>query len=102
MPVARAAPAGAALAPEWFTIAPVEAIRKVLKQTDLSINDIDLFEINEAFAAQVLACQQSLNIPPDRLNAWGGAIALGHPIGCTGTRITVTAGSGRQQRAVGD
>jgi len=82
--------AGAALAPEWFTIAPVDAIRKVLKQTGLSINDIDLFEINEAFSCVALAINRQLDLDPTKVNVNGGAVALGHPIGATGARILTT------------
>jgi acetyl-CoA C-acetyltransferase len=82
--------AGAALAPEWFTIAPVEAIKRVLKKTGLSIADIDLFEINEAFSAVSLAIKRELELDPKRVNVNGGAIALGHPIGATGARLLTT------------
>ncbi|MEO8325695.1 MAG: thiolase family protein [Nitrospirota bacterium] len=82
--------AGAALAPEWFTIAPVHAIQKVLKQTDLSIDQIDLFEINEAFSSVSLAINRELNLDPAKVNVNGGAVALGHPIGATGARIITT------------
>ncbi|HET7437893.1 MAG TPA: thiolase family protein [Nitrospira sp.] len=82
--------AGAALAPEWFTIAPVEAIKLVLKKTGLSIADIDLFEINEAFSAVSLAINRELGLDPKRVNVNGGAVALGHPIGATGARILTT------------
>ncbi len=82
--------AGAALAPEWFTIAPVEAIRRLLKQTRLSIGDIDLFEINEAFSAVSLAINRELGLDPKKVNVNGGAVALGHPIGATGARILTT------------
>jgi len=82
--------AGAALAPEWFTIAPVEAIRRVLKQTGLSIDDIDLFEINEAFSAVSLAINRELGLDAKKVNVHGGAVALGHPIGATGARILTT------------
>ena len=82
--------AGAALAPEWFTIAPVEAIKRVLKHTGLSIADIDLFEINEAFSAVSLAINRELGLDPKRVNVNGGAVALGHPIGATGARILTT------------
>lgn len=91
VPMARiVAYAGAALAPEWFTIAPVEAIRTVLKQADLSCGDIDLFEINEAFAAVSLAINRELGLDPKKVNVNGGAVALGHPIGATGARILTT------------
>jgi len=82
--------AGAALAPEWFTIAPIEAIKRVLKTTGLSIADIDLFEINEAFSAVSLAINRELELDPKRVNVNGGAVALGHPIGATGARILTT------------
>src|SRR5256886_1082551 len=82
--------AGAALAPEWFTIAPVEAIKRVLKLTGLSIKDIDLFEINEAFSAVSLAINRELGLDPVKVNVNGGAVALGHPIGATGARILTT------------
>jgi acetyl-CoA C-acetyltransferase len=82
--------AGAALAPEWFTIAPVEAIKLVLKKTGLSLGDIDLFEINEAFSAASLAINRELGLDYERVNVNGGAVALGHPIGATGARILTT------------
>lgn len=82
--------AGAALAPEWFTIAPVEAITRVLKTTGLSLADIDLFEINEAFSAVSLAINREFGLDPKRVNVNGGAVALGHPIGATGARILTT------------
>jgi acetyl-CoA C-acetyltransferase len=69
---------------------PVEAIRRVLIKAKLGIDDIDLFEINEAFAVQMLACMRQLELPPDRVNVHGGAIALGHPIGASGARVLVT------------
>lgn len=82
--------AGAALAPEWFTIAPVEAVKLVLKKTGLSIGDLDLFEINEAFSAVSLAINRELGLDPKKVNINGGAVALGHPIGATGARILTT------------
>ncbi|MDF0643002.1 MAG: thiolase family protein [Nitrospira sp.] len=82
--------AGAALAPEWFTIAPVEAIGRALKTAGLSIGDIDLFEINEAFSAVSLAVNRELGLDPKQVNVNGGAVALGHPIGATGARILTT------------
>lgn len=82
--------AGAALAPEWFTLAPVEAIKLVLKKTGLSLGDIDLFEINEAFSAVSLAINRELELDPKRVNVNGGAVAMGHPIGATGARILTT------------
>jgi acetyl-CoA C-acetyltransferase len=82
--------AGAALAPEWFTIAPIEAVKLVLKKTGLSIGDIDLFEINEAFSAVSLAINRELGLDPKKVNVNGGAVALGHPIGAAGARILTT------------
>jgi acetyl-CoA C-acetyltransferase len=79
-----------AQAPDWFTTAPIPAIRKLLEKTGWSISDVDLFEINEAFAAVPMAAMRDLNIGHDRLNVLGGACALGHPIGATGARIVVT------------
>jgi acetyl-CoA acyltransferase len=80
----------AGVEPERFGIGPVPAIRKVLKIAGLTLDQIDLVELNEAFAAQVLACLKELPIDPDRLNVNGGAIALGHPLGCTGAKLTTT------------
>ncbi len=91
MPMARIIGyAGAALAPEWFTMAPVEAIKLVLKKTGLSLSDIDLFEINEAFSAVSLAINRELGLDHKNVNVNGGAVALGHPIGATGARILTT------------
>jgi len=82
--------ATAGVEPERFGIGPVPAIRKVLKLAGLSLDQIDLVELNEAFAAQVLACLRELPIDADKLNVNGGAIALGHPLGCTGAKLTTT------------
>jgi acetyl-CoA acyltransferase len=82
--------ATAGVEPERFGIGPVPAVRKVLAQTGLTLDQIDLVEINEAFAAQVIACLRELPIDPDRINVNGGAIALGHPLGCTGAKLTAT------------
>jgi acetyl-CoA C-acetyltransferase len=76
--------------PEIMGIGPVPAVRAILDRQKLTLADIDLVELNEAFAAQVLACDRDLQFDPERLNPNGGAIALGHPIGCTGVRITTT------------
>lgn len=76
--------------PRTMGIGPVPAMNKLKEKTGLSVQDFDLIELNEAFAAQLLACDRELHFDRDRLNVNGGAIALGHPIGCTGTRITVT------------
>jgi acetyl-CoA acyltransferase len=87
-PLARfVAYATAGVAPELFGIGPVPAIRKVLKLSGLSLDQIDLIELNEAFASQVLACADGLGIDEERLNVNGGAIALGHPLGCSGARL---------------
>jgi acetyl-CoA acyltransferase len=82
--------ATAGVEPERFGIGPVPAIKKVLKLAGLTLDQIDLIELNEAFAAQVLACLRELPIDPERLNVNGGAIALGHPLGCTGAKLTAT------------
>ena len=76
--------------PSSMGIGPVPATRKVLQRTGLSINDIELVELNEAFAAQAIACIRELKLEPERVNIHGGAIALGHPLGCTGARILTT------------
>jgi acetyl-CoA acyltransferase len=90
-PLARfVAFATAGVAPEMFGIGPVPAIKKVLKIASLTLDQIDLVELNEAFAAQVLACLKELPIDPERLNVNGGAIALGHPLGCTGAKLTAS------------
>jgi acetyl-CoA acyltransferase len=90
-PLARfVAYATAGVAPERFGTGPVPAIQKVLKLAGLSMNDIDLIELNEAFAAQVLACLRELPMDEARLNVNGGAIALGHPLGCTGAKLTTS------------
>jgi acetyl-CoA C-acetyltransferase len=78
------------VAPEIMGIGPVPAVRALLERQQLKLSDIDLIELNEAFAAQVIACDRDLQFDHERLNVNGGAIALGHPIGCTGTRITTT------------
>jgi acetyl-CoA C-acetyltransferase len=79
-----------AQAPAWFTTAPVGAIRKLLEKVGWSADDVDLYEINEAFAVVVLAAQRDLGLPDDKVNVHGGACALGHPIGASGARIVVT------------
>lgn len=90
-PLARlVAQASAAQEPAWFTTAPVAAVRKALARARLAVDEIDLFEINEAFAVVALACQRDLAIPAEKLNVRGGAVALGHPIGASGARILVT------------
>jgi acetyl-CoA C-acetyltransferase len=81
---------GHAQAPEWFTTAPAGAITSLLQKTGLTANDVDLWELNEAFAVVALVNQDKLGIPHERLNVRGGAIALGHPIGCSGARVLTT------------
>ena len=71
-------------------LGPIPATRKALQRAGLTIEAIDVVELNEAFAAQVLACARELGVPMDRLNPNGGAVALGHPIGCSGARILTT------------
>lgn len=88
----------AGVAPEIMGIGPVEAIPKVLKQTGLSVEDIGVFELNEAFASQSLAVVRTLGLDPERVNPNGGAIALGHPLGCTGAKLTATAISEMHRR----
>jgi acetyl-CoA acyltransferase len=80
----------AGVAPEIMGIGPIEAIPKVLKQTGLSLSDIDVIELNEAFASQSLAVVRKLGLDEDKTNVNGGAIALGHPLGCTGAKLTAT------------
>lgn len=90
-PIARiVAYAGVAQAPEWFTTAPVYAVQKLLAKTGLKVSDIDLFEVNEAFAAVALAAIRELSLDPAKVNVRGGAVALGHPIGASGARILAT------------
>jgi acetyl-CoA C-acetyltransferase len=84
-------------APEWFTTAPVDSIVKLLKKVGWRVSDVDLFEINEAFAVVPLAAMRDLDIAADRINIHGGAIALGHPIGASGARIIVTLINALQQ-----
>jgi acetyl-CoA C-acetyltransferase len=82
--------ATAGLDPEWVLMAPVTAIRRLLTQVGWSTGDVDLWEINEAFAVQLVATLQELKLPADRINVHGGAVALGHPIGASGARVMVT------------
>jgi acetyl-CoA C-acetyltransferase len=90
-PMARIVTQGSfAQDPAWFTTAPVYAIQKVLKKSSLKLADIDLFEINEAFSVVLLAAQRKLEIPMEKINIHGGAVALGHPIGASGARILTT------------
>jgi acetyl-CoA C-acetyltransferase len=97
-PLARiVAQAQAAQNPVWFTTAPAESIKKLLQKTSMKAKDIDLWEINEAFAAVAIANMQLLEIDPSKVNIRGGAIALGHPIGASGARILVTLTHALQQ-----
>jgi acetyl-CoA C-acetyltransferase len=90
-PLARIVATGVSgLSPEIMGLGPVEATRRALRHAGMGIGDIDLVEINEAFAAQVIPSYRELGIDPERLNVNGGAIALGHPFGMTGARITTT------------
>ena len=90
-PLARiVAHAGHAQAPEWFTTAPVKALSNVLDKAGWTVEDVDLFEINEAFACVAMAPIKDLGIPHDKVNVHGGAVALGHPIGASGARLVVT------------
>jgi acetyl-CoA C-acetyltransferase len=83
--------------PEWFTLAPIGALRKLLDRLNWSVETTDQFEINEAFSAVTLAAERDLKIPPEKVNIYGGAVALGHPIGCSGARILVTLLNGLKQ-----
>jgi acetyl-CoA acyltransferase len=83
--------ATAGVDPAIMGIGPVPAVRKLLAKTGLSIRDIDIVELNEAFASQSVYCQRTLEIPDEKVNVHGGAIALGHPLGCTGAKLTATA-----------
>ena len=96
-PLARiVAQASHAADPTWFTTAPVECIRKVLAKAEKTVNDIDIFEINEAFAVVPMAAMRELEIPRSKVCPHGGAVALGHPIGASGTRVLVTLINGLQ------
>jgi acetyl-CoA C-acetyltransferase len=101
-PLARIVATGAsALSPELMGMGPVEATRQALKHAGLDIGDIDLVELNEAFAVQVVASARELGIDPGKLNVHGGAIALGHPFGMTGARLTATLLNGLRERDAG-
>ena len=92
------ATAASSLAPKSLFLAPIAAVRSVLEKANLSTHDINLFELNEAFASQCLACMNELRLPHEKTNIRGGAIALGHPIGCSGARVLVTLLHALQQR----
>lgn len=87
--------------PSWFTTAPIGAIRRLFEPLQWGVADVDLFEINEAFSAVTMAAEQELEIPADKVNIYGGAVALGHPIGCTGARILVTLLNGLKRTGGG-
>ena len=87
-----------AQAPAWFTTAPIGAIKKVLEQTGWRASDVDLYEINEAFAVVTMAAMRDLDLPHDKVNVHGGACALGHPIGASGARIIVTLINAMEKR----
>jgi acetyl-CoA C-acetyltransferase len=89
-----------AQAPEWFTTAPAEAMKKALQKANWTIKDVDLVEVNEAFALVALAAQRELEIPNEKLNVYGGGISLGHPIGSSGCRILVTLVHALQSRGL--
>jgi len=89
----------AGVKPEWVMEAPIPGVRKLLKKTGLSVDDIDLFEHNEAYAAASLAVMRELGIPHEKLNVNGGAVALGHPIGCSGARVLTTLAYAMKDRA---
>jgi len=84
--------------PEWFTLVPIGAIEKLLRKLSLTVEKVDLFEINEAFAVVTLAAMKELNIPHEKVNVHGGAVALGHPIGASGARTLVTLLHALKQR----
>jgi acetyl-CoA C-acetyltransferase len=88
------------VAPKDIFVAPVYAVRQVLDRAGLAARDIDLFELNEAFAAQMLACNKELKLDESRVNVNGGAIALGHPIGASGARVLVTLLYALEQRGL--
>ena len=88
--------AGAATDPDWFTVAPVYALRKLSEKLDLKWGDVDLFEINEAFSVVTMLALKELNLSHEKVNIFGGAVALGHPIGATGARLITTLLNGLQ------
>jgi acetyl-CoA C-acetyltransferase len=92
--------AGAAAAPEWFTIAPIQASQRLLEKLHLTVGDIDLWEINEAFACVAMVCSRQLGLDSTRVNVQGGAVALGHPIGATGARLLTTLSHSLRRRGV--
>ena len=98
-PIARIiAAASCGVDPKFMGIGPVPAIKLLLELTGLSVNDIGLFEINEAFAAQVIACERLLELDHSKVNVNGGAVAFGHPLAATGTRLALTVARSLQER----
>jgi acetyl-CoA C-acetyltransferase len=91
--------ASGAVDPAYMGVGPIPAVRKALKIAGLSLDDIDLVELNEAFASQAIACMRELGLSRDRTNIYGSGISLGHPIGCTGARVTVTLLHAMKRRA---
>ena len=84
--------------PEWFTLAPVHAVDNLLKKLALKVENVDLFEVNEAFSVVTMAVMKDLKVPHEKMNVYGGAAALGHPIGCSGARVLVTLLNALAQR----
>jgi acetyl-CoA C-acetyltransferase len=82
--------ATASIEPEWFTLAPIHAVRKLLDMTGKAVSEVDVFEVNEAFAVVAMAAIKDLELPEDKVNILGGAVSLGHPIGASGARTLVT------------
>ncbi len=100
-PLARIAGFGAhSHEPLWFTTAPVQAAQHALKRAGWSVGDVDLWEVNEAFAVVPLAFMRELGVSPEKVNVRGGAISLGHPIGCSGARIVVTLLAALRERGL--
>ena len=99
--VARVVACGrAAVEPLWFTTAPAPAAREALARAGWSVGQVDLWEVNEAFAVVPLAFARELDVPLERLNVRGGAIALGHPLGCSGARVVVTLLAALRERGL--
>jgi acetyl-CoA C-acetyltransferase len=86
------------LSPKWILMTPVQAVQKLLTKVGWSLDDVDLFELNEAFSAQALAVIRELGVDPERVNVHGGAVALGHPIGASGARVLTTLLYAMQRR----
>ena len=100
-PLARiVAHASIAQEPEWFTTAPAKAAKKVLERAGMSADQVDLYEVNEAFAVVAMAAMRELELPHDKINPLGGAVALGHPIGASGARILATLLTALEQRGL--